>query len=168
MFAFPFRFLCETAYEHSEAHILKMYPSVWVQYLYWSAQKTLDTSLSSLHHISVRAMVLKFPFTCDGYLCNFSKFLFILLMLISKRGKEFLRRFWEEQLNLSCYIITRWVYSFRYFVEEIYTGSLFSSLKMFWESKGLKNIFSKFSFSTSKFIFLYEENSSQKKKEHKI
>ena len=39
MFAFPFWFLYEPAYEHLEAHILKMYPSVWVQYLYRSAQK---------------------------------------------------------------------------------------------------------------------------------
>ena len=39
MFVFPFRFLYEPAYEHSEAHILKMYPSVWVRYLYRSAQK---------------------------------------------------------------------------------------------------------------------------------
>ena len=39
MFAFPFWFLYEPAYEHSEAHILEMYPSVWVRYWYRSAQK---------------------------------------------------------------------------------------------------------------------------------
>ena len=53
MFAFPFWFLYEAAYEHSEAHILKMYPSVWVRYLYRSAQKNsgyVTASVGALHN----------------------------------------------------------------------------------------------------------------------
>ena len=54
------------------------------------------------------------------------------------------------------------IYRFRFFVEEIYIWIIIFITQNVLRIKGIKNIFSKFSFSTSKFIFLYEENSSQK------
>ena len=62
MFAFPFWFLYEPAYEHSEAHILKMYPSVWVRYLYRSAQKNSGYVTGSQFNVSVSSMISSFSF----------------------------------------------------------------------------------------------------------
>ena len=67
MFAFPFWFLYEPAYEHSEAHILKMYPSVWVRYLYRSAQKNsgyVTVDLLDAHLDLLDTDILSKQFVC--------------------------------------------------------------------------------------------------------
>ena len=91
MFAFPFWFLYELAYEHSEAHILKMCPSVWVRYLYRSAQKNSGyvTDKVKMHrkgvtqkNLNKSALMINY-FTCN-FLSSWRDVSFILQWIFSK------------------------------------------------------------------------------------